>query len=811
MSRHLYKAILSSMLISAPAAADEPLKGRAEINWRMGHERSILMSEVWAPIMQDEEGVLFGDLRVMGDDQESREGNLGLGYRRIVTMPVLEHEGVAGVNGWIDRRKTERGSQFYQVTAGAEWLGESIDLRLNGYIPLSSEREIEIPNADPQGPSFSGTGIVVDTNGRILEEPQHGFDVELGWEVGSQIDFIRDNTDSLRVYGGAYYFNGDKTEKIAGWRTRIAADMTEDVQLGARFQRDGERGSQGFIEATIRFPFGHKKSYRKEGLRARLDESPERDIDIVTGSQVTDAGDRVPVLNTVTGQPQEVLTVDNTAAGGGDGTAERPFNTLAAAEAAASAHTIIYVSRGDGTSANQDQGISLNKTGQQLIGSGADFIYDRGLFATANGRTPTSYVIAKAGAAPIIGNTNPLGDGVRITADEITVSGVIVDNGGTGRDGIVVEADGAAASARNTAIQNVTVQNSRMGVYVHGTNGGAVSAKVQNTVTTGNSQHGMAVYDDTNGEFEVDLGGGAMGSAGQNVLAGNGLEDLAVEYDGRTLAAMNNWWGQVSGPDTDNPSVGIAPQIYYGAPINDGLVGHWTFDAEWMAGTTAYDRSGNGNHGALQGGVTSANLVGSAKRQGLQLDGYDDEVVIPYSADFETPAFNVLTHFILSSEPNVGTNNNWRSFLRNGATSGTVLGWDIVLEQDKTMQFDLGNNISTIRSNTINVSLIVNEPLYLSYSYDDATKDRIIYRNDAALVSSANLSTLNYRPNPSASVGVSDGTNISINPNENGFVHGIYDDTRIYNRALSSSEISELYRMNTTSMINTRSYLSLMP
>ena len=173
-----------------------------------------------------------------------------------------------------------------------------------------------------------GTGIVIDTDGEIIEEPQHGFDLELGLELGQYFKPIKKHTDSFRIYGAGYYFDGEDTENVAGWRTRFTADITSDIQVGARFQRDDERGSQGFLEATIRFPFGQKKSYRKRGLYARLDESPERDIDIVTGEHVTDTGDRVAVLNKETGAAQEVLNVDNTAAGGGDGSAENPFNCL---------------------------------------------------------------------------------------------------------------------------------------------------------------------------------------------------------------------------------------------------------------------------------------------------------------------------------------------------------------------------------------------------------------------------------------------------------------------------------------------------
>ncbi len=156
------------------------------------------------------------------------------------------------------------------------------------------------------------------------------------------------------------------------------------------------------------------------------------------------------MVNAATGAVQEVLHVDNTAAGGGDGSAETPFNTLVAAEGASSAQTVIYVHVGDGTSAGQNAGVTLNKDGQQLIGSGTDFVYDSGKFTTANGVSPTSTLIAAAGSAPVITNVNASSDGVTVTADNVAVAGITVD--GATRDGIVVEADGGAASAQNVPI-----------------------------------------------------------------------------------------------------------------------------------------------------------------------------------------------------------------------------------------------------------------------------------------------------------------------------------------------------------------------
>ncbi len=795
--RFLWLSVSAFSLISSSALADEKLQGRAEINGRMGHERSIIMSEFWVPLVEGESSVLYGDLRLMGDDQNNREGNLGVGYRNLTSLPILG-DGVAGVNGWFDRRITERGSTFHQLTGGAEWFGTFFDIRLNGYLPISDKKQHSIPNANPQAPALSGTGIVVDTNGTLIEEPQRGLDLELGFELGQYIDFAKEHTDSFRIYGGGYYFDGDYTEDVTGWRARIASDVTENIQIGTRFQHDDVRGSQGFLEATLRFPFGTKTSYRSKGLRARLDESPERDIDIVTGAEVTDRGDRVQVLNRVTGATQEVLNVDNMAANGGDGSAEAPFNTLAAAEAAANEQTIIYVRYGSGSSAGQNQGITLNKKGQQLIGSGTNFIYDNAKFTTANGASPTSVVVAAAGAAPVIGNINALGDGVKITADDITVAGVIVDNGGTGRDGIVVEADGASASARNVTIQNVTTQNSRMGIYLHGANNGTLSAKVQNSITTSNSQHGIAVYDDTDASFEVDLGGGTMGSAGNNVLAGNTLEDLAVDYDGRALFAQNNWWGQSSGPDKDDPSIGIAPQIYYGAPINDGLVGHWTFDSEWTSNSTAYDRSGQNNDGNMIDGLTLADQESGILRETLNFDNGEETVEINQSASLNSYIDTTWAQWVKIDIADFTASHDMSLNAGAAASYISIYSGCGILEPFVSMNIQ-GMGQQTMCSNQ---SIASDTWAHVLFSYDGLNIKS--YINGDLTRTSANLAGRVITSTQDLRIG--DYTSAASND-----WFGEIDDTRIYSRALNSTEISELYRMNTSSTVNTGSYLRSAP
>lgn len=810
----MHRLLLATVLLSffsMPVFAEEmksktSLQARAEANWRYGDERSILMSEFWVPILQDEGGVFYADLRMMGDDSDNREGNLGIGYRQIVDLPVVG-QGVAGVHGWVDRRLTERGSSFHQVTGGVEWLGDIVDMRANGYVPLSDKKIYTVSNPNPQKAALSGTGIVVDTNGTLLEEAQGGFDVELGLELGSLFSPIATHTDSTRVYAGGYYFDGDHSEQVKGWRARISSDITPDIQIGGRLQHDDVRGGQAFFEATIRFPFKAKKSYRKQGLYARLDDAPERDIDIVTGSTVTDSGDRVPVIDSQTGAAVEVLVVDNTAAAGGDGSAENPYNTLSDAQAAARENTIIYVRYGDGTSANQDQGITLDKEGQQLIGSGTDFILDTSRYKAKNGEIPISIVVEEATNAPVLSNINVNGDGVTVTADDVTVKGITVD--GASRDGVLIEADGINASAQNVVIEEVTAINNRIGVYAHALNDGAVSAKIQNTVTSLNSQHGVAVYDDTNGTFDVDLGGGGQGSTGGNVLVGNTLEDLAIDYDGRTFYAQNNWWGQATGVDEDDPSDGTDPQIYYGAPINDGLLAQWTFDSAWTTDVTAYDRSGNDYDGVMQGGISLADIVGGMNGEALQFDGSNDSVN-PGDLD----AIDGATELTISVWMKLDDITKDGDFVTKGnhLPSAPIVFWYDVVSSSGAQSGNVRTISVLLRDGTDSVwfsapSNSINDTDWhlatLTYTALDPQGAKIYIdgvfqqAGDTSSVDFIGLSAFNYL--------------IGTASNNFNFFDGAMDNSIVYDRALSDSEILELYRMDTTSVVDTSGFLNAAP
>ena len=566
------------------------LKPRVEGNWRYSNDRSILMSEFWMPLAQNEQdgSVLFGDVRLMGDNNSNKEFNLGVGYRELVNNKLLS-DGIAGGMIWYDRRHTKRGSKFNQITAGLEWLGEQYDVRLNGYVPLNTSKSFTQGNTSNSALGFVGNQILVNTDQSVVEESLPGLDLELGYKL----DFMDGITDVTRVYAGGYHFQGDKVESVTGWRARIASDITSDVQIGARFQRDDVRGSQAYLEATVRFPFGNKKSFKTEGLRSRLDESPERDIDIVSNEVVTEDGINQLILNARTGNAQNVIHVDNTAGAGGDGSAENPFNTLAGAEAVAIANDLIYVNRGDGTSAGQGAGITLDEEGQMLIGSGVNLIYDTNRFRTSNNRNVQDGIIVRTKtAAPVI--TNATGNGVDISADNTFVSGVVVDN--TFNTGIKV-------TGNDAVIDNVIASNNpNYGIDFRADNASINSGTVLNSITNNNG--GGVIF---SAEAGFNIGSVTIENSITNENSNDGV--LVRSFTGSNIDQVQ----LKNNISSDNIRDGLALSSAAGGVINEALINSNQVRSNGNMGVRV---------GASSGGNISALSISDNASENNSVDGY---------------------------------------------------------------------------------------------------------------------------------------------------------------------------------------------
>jgi len=278
----LLVGVAAAALIADDARADEMSDSKwgahIDLGGRIGADRQSGEVEIFVPIWQDYDSLIFGNLRGKFGSDEDIEGNFGLGFRTQVNG-----DWILGANAFFDVLETEFDNTFYQGGVGFEALTEDWDFRVNGYFP------------DNGGdPIIGGPGTVVVTGTTIqirgtVEKALYGFD----GEVGYRLPLFGDNEDfEIRIFGGGFYFDADGVEQIAGPRGRIEARiydldfLSEGSRLtfGGEVTHDDVRGTEGFGTARIRIPFqvfGNGGS-ALTGLDRRMVDRVVRDHDVIT-------------------------------------------------------------------------------------------------------------------------------------------------------------------------------------------------------------------------------------------------------------------------------------------------------------------------------------------------------------------------------------------------------------------------------------------------------------------------------------------------------------------------------------------------
>ena len=244
-------------------------------------------------------------------------------------------------------------------------------------------------------------------------------------------------------------------------------------------------------------------------------------------------------------------------------------------------------------------------------------------------------------------------------------------------------------------------------------------------------------------------------------------------------------------------SLGVGKKIYINSSQNtkmtNGLIGLWSFDGADISGTTAYDRSGRGNNGTL---VASPTKVAGKLGQSLSFNGTSQYVTLGNSVYI------------------------------NSGTPFTVACW--VYLNGFAQQYP---EPITLRTNTTAPFEIAfsNQTSYLGIIFGSGT-DATWYHGKNDAPASTYVGKWTHVVITYNGAGVSSGTNFKLYTNGSSSAHnatGVYaatsqqsllggiglasynafsgklDDVRIYNRALSASEVSQLYKLG-TNVINSR-------
>lgn len=199
------------------------------------------------------------------------------------------------------------------------------------------------------------------------------------------------------------------------------------------------------------------------------------------------------------------------------------------------------------------------------------------------------------------------------------------------------------------------------------------------------------------------------------------------------------------------------------------------------------DESGNLNHGVVNGAVLTSDRFGNIN-SAYEFDGVDDYILVTNSTSLNI--FNsdlTVTMWIYNDNPSL-SDTSYKGISKGGWNTGA--GYELLYSNywnNGTFHFTTGSSGNNVFSfNNYN-----NQWIMLTGTYDNATSTKKMYINGIEQTSTiqgvANLSSSTHdlyigRRHPLNSY--------------SGFVKGKIDDIRIYNMALTASEILNLYNFN---------------
>lgn len=497
--------LLAPVLIAAPALAQQgewqgpftvaPKWGPfLDVEGMVGTQRRIGELDLFVPLGQNEQTLLFADFRFKADDQNSLEGNLGLGARH-----MLPGGWNLGGYGYFDRRQSPNYNYFNQLTFGAEMLGTNFDFRANTYWPIGqTSASMGTVGGGPPTAAVSGTTLNVTFPGSTTstEYALTGFDAEAGVRVP-----IFDTTGpyDLRFYAGGYRFSDGVTPVIAGPRLRLEFTNYRIPELwggtrlmaGVEYQYDDVRGSQGFASLRLRVPL--QAEARRGSLNyqeRRMTDPIVRDVDIV--SQVHKiVTPTVTEAATAAASGQTLVVVNSASTSGAN---------LPTAVTNAGANSTVVLSGTFNTTTT-----TTLRPGQIMVGSGPVAV------RTASGRTVTANL---QGSGTITGTGIAGTNATLHMATNSTLSGMrVVENDPGGANSVAVRVDG---------VSNVTIVNNTL--VVTGTNGSSQGLMVfgasSNVTVSGNS---ITAQNSTGGTtIGLNFADGSSGSIINNMLVANG-------------------------------------------------------------------------------------------------------------------------------------------------------------------------------------------------------------------------------------------------------------------------------------------------
>jgi hypothetical protein len=209
----------------------------------------------------------------------------------------------------------------------------------------------------------------------------------------------------------------------------------------------------------------------------------------------------------------------------------------------------------------------------------------------------------------------------------------------------------------------------------------------------------------------------------------------------------------------------------------DGVVGAWC-PSLGPTGLRLHDFSRRANWGTLTNMDAATDWVVDGGQCGLDFDGVNDRVLVPNSSAFAIPK-DIAVSFWVNTE---STGANVELIQKMGAGESRVASsWEAYLNITGTVWFRLNGT----ENNLISTS---NLPLSQWVNVVCQKKGATI----ALFFNAAGVGTLGGQPDINISTG---SLTLGAYPDGSFPIRALFDDIRIYDRALSQNELTELYQI----------------
>ncbi len=506
----------------------------------LGYFGSYMTLGGFIPYAQDDLGGFWSaDLRTHLSTNGGFFSNVGVVRKQLTDNGSLLGLGLywdydGDMNQYAGTGNTEFGQfghVYQQVGFSGEYVTDRGAIRSNGYMPVGTTAY----NVGAPGTPWSKNYIMCD----------YGLDAALGGadlEVGAWIPKLEAFGGMISV-GGYTYGNANEWSRgtdtgermvpfFGGVYTRFDITVANNWDINLQYNNDPFFDSTGFARLTYRMG-----GSRRRNVPDQLEQPMMRNEHIVRGHQTPEY-----LSNTQNnGTPWNVIHVDNTAAAGGDGTAEAPFTNLADADVAATQQwDIVYVHEGNSRVAPNFYGdsFSFNADNQFLVGSGGPLTLAVGSNCGTFNAASNAYLFtvpAQSTNNPLLSNpggtsidTNGQGGLTIANLDIVGSNEALLVQGGDLNG--TAQPFGTTANPYNSSISQAG------GTSVRNVNiGGDGTAAIQRGVRITNSIGGIEFTDTT-----------IANMTRSGLLVDNNTGALNVSYDGRIVSDTANTGGITS-------------------------------------------------------------------------------------------------------------------------------------------------------------------------------------------------------------------------------------------------------------------------